>query len=81
MTSYTFKAGTRKQNHDGGRGSNPGAVLGFHLQGGLALRETIRYNDKNYLNKQYFTVLMKTVLLYEVHWGSLLFVTYTIIQV
>ncbi len=34
--------------------------------GGLALRETIRYKDTNYLNKQYFTVLMKTVLLYEV---------------
>ncbi len=34
--------------------------------GGLALIETIRYNNTNYLNKQYFTVLMKTVLLYEV---------------
>ncbi len=30
--------------------------------GGLALRETFRYNDTNYLNKLYFTVLMKTVL-------------------
>ncbi len=26
----------------------------------------IGYKDTNYLNKQYFTVLMKTVLLYEV---------------
>ncbi len=38
----------------------------------LALRETIRYNDTNYLNKQYFTVLMKTVLLYEVNWHNYL---------
>ncbi len=43
------------------------AALGFHPQGGLALRESIRYKDTNYLNKHYFTVLMKTVLLYEVN--------------
>ncbi len=42
-------------------------VRSVSRQRGLYLRETIRYKDKNYLYKKYFTVLMKTVLLYEVN--------------
>ncbi len=48
---------TSLPNRDGSRISSLGV---------LALIETIRYNNTNDLNKQYFTVLMKTVLLYEV---------------
>ncbi len=45
---------------------------------GLGLRETFRYNDTYHLNKQYFTVLMKTVFqlpikVTEVTWVILVF--------
>lgn len=42
--------------------------FGTRPQGGWTLREIIGYKNKNYLNKQYLTVFVKTVrLLYDVN--------------